>query len=62
MQGMTSEKGFEKLTAKVPLAEMFGYTTELRSQTQGRGTSTMEFDRYEVVPQNVADEIIVART
>ena len=44
--------------AKVPLAEMFGYATQLRSLTQGRGTFTMEFDRYEEVPSNIAQEII----
>lgn len=49
------------VNAKVPLAEMFGYTTTLRSMTEGRGTSSMEFDHYAVVPQNVAKEIIEAR-
>jgi len=46
------------INAKVPLAEMFGYATNLRSLTQGRGTFTMEFDHYEEVPGNVAAEII----
>ncbi len=46
------------IDAKVPLAEMFGYATGLRSLTEGRGTFTMEFDRYEEVPQNIAQEII----
>lgn len=46
------------IDAKVPLAEMFGYATTLRSLTEGRGTFTMEFDRYEEVPQNIAQEII----
>lgn len=46
------------IEAKVPLAEMFGYATVLRSLTEGRGTFTMEFDRYEEVPQNIAQEII----
>jgi elongation factor G len=46
------------IDAKVPLAEMFGYATALRSLTEGRGTFTMEFDRYETVPQNIAQEII----
>ncbi len=43
--------------ARVPLAEMFGYTTDLRSMSQGRATSSMEFDRYEQVPSNVAEDI-----
>ena len=50
------------IKAKVPLSEMFGYTTELRSMTSGRGQMTMEFDEYAVVPQNVADEIISKRS
>ena len=46
------------IDAKVPLAEMFGYATKLRSMTQGRGTFTMEFDHYEDVPQNIMQQII----
>ncbi len=46
------------LTAFVPLSEMFGYATDLRSNTQGRGTSTMTFDHYEEVPKSIADDII----
>ena len=46
------------ITADVPLADMFGYSTTLRSMTQGRGSFNMEFERYDVVPQNVAEEII----
>jgi len=49
------------IDAKVPLAEMFGYATALRSLTEGRGTFTMEFDHYEEVPQNIAQEIIEGR-
>jgi len=49
------------MRAKVPLAEMFGYATQLRSLTEGRGTFTMEFDHYEEVPQNIAQEIIEGR-
>ena len=48
--------------AKVPLAEMFGYATQLRSMTQGRGTFTMEFDHYGETPRNVAEEVIAGRT
>ncbi len=47
--------------AKVPLSEMFGYTTTLRSMTEGRGQMTMEFDHYAVVPPNVAADIVKAR-
>lgn len=57
------ERGKNKVVhAKVPLAEMFGYTTTLRSMTEGRGNATMEFYDYEVVPDNVAQEIITQRT
>ncbi len=49
------------VNAKVPLSEMFGYTTTLRSMTEGRGNMTMEFDHYAVVPPNVAAEIVKAR-
>jgi elongation factor G len=57
-----SERGMNKVVrAKVPLAEMFGYATSLRSMTEGRASFTMEPDHYEVVPNNVAKEIIEAR-
>ena len=46
------------IDAKVSLAEMFGYATSIRSLTEGRGIFTMEFDRYDAVPQNIAQEII----
>jgi elongation factor G len=46
------------VTAEVPLAEMFGYATDLRSATQGRATYTMEFSKYSEAPKNVAEEII----
>ncbi|MBU1558095.1 elongation factor G [Patescibacteria group bacterium] len=55
-------EGMRVVTAKVPLSEMFGYTTTLRSMTEGRATSAMEFDHYAVVPQNVAKEIIEKRS
>jgi elongation factor G len=48
--------------ASVPLASMFGYATDLRSSTQGRATYTMQFDRYEEVPQSIAEEIVEHRT
>ena len=47
--------------ARVPLAEMFGYATALRSMTEGRGNFNMEFDKYEIVPANVATKIIESR-
>ncbi|MBW4422363.1 MAG: elongation factor G [Myxacorys californica WJT36-NPBG1] len=52
------ERGIAKVTTKVPLAEMFGYATDIRSMTQGRGTFTMEFSHYDEVPRNVAETII----
>jgi len=58
IEGMGSEQGIAKVTAKVPLAEMFGYATDIRSKTQGRGIFSMEFSRYEEVPRNVAEAII----
>ncbi|KND50311.1 MAG: translation elongation factor G [Parcubacteria bacterium C7867-007] len=61
IEGM-EDRGMNKVVnAKVPLSEMFGYTTTLRSMTEGRGSMTMEFDHYEIVPSNVAQEIIAAR-
>jgi elongation factor G len=50
--------GVQVITAFVPLSEMFGYTTDLRSATQGRATSTMHFERYDQAPKNIADEVI----
>ncbi len=50
--------GVQVVTAYVPLSEMFGYTTDLRSSTQGRATSSMHFERYDEAPRNVAEEII----
>jgi elongation factor G len=50
--------GLKIIEAKVPLSEMFGYATTLRSLTEGRGTFTMEFSHYDIVPNNVATQII----
>ena len=50
--------GVQMITAFVPLSEMFGYTTDLRSATQGRATSTMHFERYDQAPKNIAEEVI----
>ncbi|NEO80994.1 elongation factor G [Moorena sp. SIO4G3] len=58
IEGMGSEDGIAKVTAKVPLAEMFGYATDIRSKTQGRGIFSMEFKTYDEVPRNVAEAII----
>jgi elongation factor G len=52
----------QAIRARVPLATMFGYATDLRSTTQGRATFTMQFDRYEEVPQSIAGEIVDAQT
>ncbi len=58
IEGMETRGNGRVVTAMVPLAEMFGYATALRSQTQGRGTFTMVFDHYEEVPKSIAEEII----
>jgi len=61
IEGMGERGMLKVLTAQVPLSEMFGYTTALRSMTEGRASSTMEFDHYDIVPANVAQTIIEAR-
>ncbi|MFZ4665239.1 MAG: elongation factor G [Prochlorotrichaceae cyanobacterium] len=58
IEGQTVEDGLAKITANVPLAEMFGYATDVRSMTQGRGTFSMEFSKYDEVPRNIAESII----
>ena len=58
IQGMEDRNGTTSIKAKVPLGEMFGYATDLRSQTQGRASYTMQFSDYEPVPKSVADEIV----
>ncbi|BAY50755.1 translation elongation factor EF-G [Thermostichus vulcanus NIES-2134] len=58
IEGQTVENGIAKVTAKVPLERMFGYATDIRSNTQGRGIFSMEFSHYEEVPRNVAEAII----
>jgi len=58
IEGMGSEQTISTVTAKVPLAEMFGYATVIRSNTQGRGIFSMEFSDYDEVPRNVAEAII----
>jgi elongation factor G len=58
IQGMDENPSGKVVNAEVPLAEMFGYATALRSATQGRATFTMEFERYAEAPSNIAEEII----
>jgi elongation factor G len=58
IMGMDSRAGAQVVSAMVPLASMFGYSTDLRSATQGRATYAMTFDHYEPVPKSVADEIV----
>jgi elongation factor G len=59
--GLEPRGNAQVITARVPLAAMFGYATDLRSTTQGRATFTMQFDRYEEVPQSIAGEIVAAQ-
>jgi elongation factor G len=58
IQGIKVRAGSQAIDAAVPLSEMFGYATDLRSRTQGRATYSMEFDRYEQVPKQIAEQII----
>ncbi|MDD3156592.1 elongation factor G [Anaeromusa sp.] len=58
IEGMEARNGAQSIRAFVPLAEMFGYATDLRSKTQGRGNYSMEFDHYEDVPKNIAEAIV----
>ena len=57
-RGQVEGQSIDEGVSKVPLAEMFGYATQLRSMTQGRGIFSMEFSQYEEVPRNVAEAII----
>jgi elongation factor G len=58
IEGMDSKNNTQVIKAKVPLAEMFGYVTQLRTITSGRASSTMEFDHYQEAPRGVADEVV----
>jgi elongation factor G len=58
LEGMDSRNNLQVIKAKVPLKEMFGYVTELRSMSSGRATSTMEFSHYAPAPNNIAEEVI----
>lgn len=61
IEGMEARSGAQVIRGFVPLAEMFGYATDLRSKTQGRGTYVMQFAHYEETPKNIAEEIIAKR-
>jgi elongation factor G len=58
IEGMEANGNAQNIKAQVPLSEMFGYSTDLRSRTQGRATYSMQFHSYQQVPAVVADEII----
>jgi len=58
IEGMDADRGLQVIRANVPLAEMFGYATDLRSKTQGRGVYTMQLSHYEEVPKNIMEKLI----
>jgi elongation factor G len=58
VQGMENRAAVQIIRAEVPLANMFGYATDLRSMSQGRATYTMQFSRYAQVPRTIAEEIM----
>jgi elongation factor G len=60
--GMNPRSNVQVVTAEVPLATMFGYSTDLRSKTQGRATYTMQFHRYEPVPNTISEQIVAKVT
>ena len=62
VHGMEPRGNAQVVTAHVPLSEMFGYATDVRSMTQGRATYTMQFDKYEEVPPNIAEKVVEGRT
>jgi elongation factor G len=62
VEGMQPRGNAQVVKAHVPLSEMFGYATDVRSMTQGRATYTMQFDRYDEVPPNIAERVVEART
>jgi len=61
IEGMEDIGGGKLVKAYVPLAEMFGYATDLRSSTQGRGNYSMFFDKYEQTPKNVQEKIVASK-
>ncbi|HFB62392.1 MAG TPA: hypothetical protein ENJ69_05355, partial [Bacteroidetes bacterium] len=58
LEDITTKLGFQVVKAKVPLSEMFGYVTSLRTLTSGRASSTMEFHSYAETPASIAEEVI----
>jgi elongation factor G len=62
LHGSEQRGNAQVIHAEVPLSEMFGYATDLRSNTQGRATYTMQFERYKEVPPNIAEKIVEQRT
>jgi elongation factor G len=58
VRGLDDRAGVKVITADVPLATMFGYATDLRSNTQGRATFTMQFGRYEQLPESVLEDVL----
>tara|TARA_B100000131_G_scaffold258778_1_gene254140 strand:- start:305 stop:712 length:408 start_codon:yes stop_codon:yes gene_type:complete len=58
VEGMDDKAGSKIVKAKVPLSEMFGYITDLRTISSGRATSTMEFEKFDNAPKNIAEEVI----
>ncbi len=58
IQSQEDRGGTQIISSRVPLSEMFGYATDLRSRTQGRATYSMHFDRYEPAPQSVSEEVV----
>ena len=62
VEGLEPLGNAQAIKAQRPAREMFGYATDLRSMTQGRATFTMQFDRYEEVPQSIATEIVDAQS
>ena len=58
IEGMEARNGAQVIKSFIPLSEMFGYATDLRSKTQGRGTYSMEMDHFEEVPKSIAEKVV----
>ena len=61
VHGFTDKSGYKSINATVPLAEMFGYSTDLRSKTQGRGNYSMFFEKYEPVPKSIQEKVLAEK-